>query len=211
MTYNSKVYQILEANTPKYYPENLSYGLKDLSPVINKQTMNFHYNEHYKGYIKKLNELLVNKPKPPIVELIKNIKKYDTGVRDNAGGYYNHSLFWKFITPKGSKFDSNSELGKAIKDEFDSFNGFKNKFIETGKSQFGSGWVWLVKKNNKLEVLSTPNQDNPLMGNNGRPILGCDVWEHAYYLMNGPDRSQWLSNFFSVIHWNHCNTLYISD
>lgn len=211
MNYEQKIYQLLEANTARYYPEKLSYSLKDLSPIINRQTMNFHYNVHYKGYIKKLNQLLGNKPKPPIVELIRNVKKYDKQVRDNAGGYYNHSLFWKFITPKGSKFDSKSELGKAIKDEFGSFNNFKNEFIEAGKSQFGSGWVWLVKKDNKLQVISTPNQDNPLMENKGRPILGCDVWEHAYYLMTGPDRAQWLSNFFSIVHWNHCNTLYISD
>ena len=211
MSYESKVYQLLEANTAKYYAEKLSYGLKDLAPVINRQTMNFHYNVHYKGYIKKLNEALGNKPKPPIVELIKNIKKYDDKVRDNAGGYYNHSLFWKYMHPGGAPFEGKSELGKAIKSTFGSFNNFRNEFIESGKSQFGSGWVWLVKKDNKLEVVHTPNQDNPLMSNAGKPILGCDVWEHAYYLMNGPERGEWINNFFKIVHWNHCNTIFISD
>jgi len=207
MNYEYKIQELLEANTSKYYMDKLGYAFKDLEPHISKQTMKFHYDVHYRNFTKGLNEALGNRPKPPIQVLLKNIKSYDAKVNHNGGGYYNHSLYWKFMTPGGSNLSTKMELGRAIKSTFGSFSNFRKEFVDKGTSIYGSGWVWLVKKKDKLEVLTTPNQDNPLMYDLGTPILGIDVWEHAYYKKYGPDREKYIKNFLKVVNWDYCNQL----
>jgi Fe-Mn family superoxide dismutase len=188
-----------------YKPIKLPYSLSALEPVVNRQTTDFHYNDHYKGYVKKLNAAMSNKRKPALVELVKGISKYNDHIKDNAGGAYNHQLFFNMMTPGGSSF--NGEIKDKIVKRFGTFNKFKKEFIENAKGQFGSGWGWLVEKDDRLDLVRTPNQDNPLMFNLGKPVLGVDVWEHSYYLMYGPKRAEWLENYFEIVNWDFCNAL----
>ena len=188
-----------------YKPINLPYKLSALEPVVNKQTTDFHFNKHYKGYVKKLNAAMGGRRKIPLVELVKNINDYSDKVRDNAGGAYNHQLFFNMMKPGGSDFSG--EIADRIKRRFGTYARFKKEFIDNAASQFGSGWGWLVEKDGKLNLAKTPNQDNPLMHGMGKPILGVDVWEHSYYLMYGPDRKEWLSKFFDIVNWDFCSAL----
>ena len=204
MSFLSEVNLILEKVGP-YKPINLPYKLNALEPVVNKQTTDFHFNKHYKGYVKKLNAAMGGRRKIPLVELIKSIDNYNDKVRDNAGGAYNHQLFFNMMKPGGSDF--NGEIADRIKKRFGTYAKFKKEFIDNAASQFGSGWGWLVEKDGKLDLAKTPNQDNPLMHNMGKPILGVDVWEHSYYLMYGPDRKEWLSKFFDIVNWDFCSAL----
>jgi len=204
MSFLSEVNLILEKVGP-YKPINLPYKLNALEPVVNKQTTDFHFNKHYKGYVKKLNAAMGARRKIPLVELVKNIDNYNDKVRDNAGGAYNHQLFFNMMKPGGSDF--NGEIADRIKNRFGTYAKFKKEFIDNAASQFGSGWGWLVEKDGKLDLVKTPNQDNPLMHNMGKPILGVDVWEHSYYLMYGPDRKEWLSKFFDIVNWDFCSAL----
>jgi Fe-Mn family superoxide dismutase len=204
MSFLEEVNLILEKVGP-YKPINLPYKLNALEPVVNKQTTDFHFNKHYKGYVKKLNAAMGSRRKIPLVELVKNINKYNDKVRDNAGGAYNHQLFFNMMKPGGSDF--NGEIADRIKKRFDTYAKFKKEFIENAASQFGSGWGWLVEKNGRLDLAKTPNQDNPLMHGMGKPVLGVDVWEHSYYLMYGPDRKEWLSKFFDIVNWDFCSAL----
>ena len=204
MSFLEEVNLILEKVGP-YKPINLPYKLNALEPVVNKQTTDFHFNKHYKGYVKKLNAAMGSRRKIPLVELVKNINKYNDKVRDNAGGAYNHQLFFNMMKPGGSDF--NGEIADRIKKRFGTYAKFKKEFIENAASQFGSGWGWLVEKNGRLDLAKTPNQDNPLMHGMGKPVLGVDVWEHSYYLMYGPDRKEWLSKFFDIINWDFCSAL----
>lgn len=204
MSFLNKIDLLLE-QVNSYKPINLPYSLKGLEPVINKQTTDFHYNKHYKGYVKKLNSAMINRRKPPLVELVKNIKSYNDHIRDNAGGAYNHQLFFNMMKPGGSKFQG--EIKDRIVKRFGSYGKFKKEFVDNAASQFGSGWGWLVEKDGKLHLVKTPNQDNPLMSNLGNPVLGVDVWEHSYYLMYGPDRKEWLSKFFDIVNWDFCSAL----
>jgi|TARA_R100000030_G_scaffold74579_1_gene57754 Fe-Mn family superoxide dismutase len=204
MSFLEEVNLILEKVGP-YKPINLPYKLNALEPVVNKQTTDFHFNKHYKGYVKKLNAAMGSRRKIPLVELVKNINKYNDKVRDNAGGAYNHQLFFNMMKPGGSDF--NGEIADRIKKRFGTYAKFKKEFIENAASQFGSGWGWLVEKNGRLDLAKTPNQDNPLMHGMGKPVLGVDVWEHSYYLMYGPDRKEWLSKFFDIVNWDFCSAL----
>ena len=204
MSFLEEVNLILEKVGP-YKPINLPYKLNALEPVVNKQTTDFHFNKHYKGYVKKLNAAMGSRRKIPLVELVKNINKYNDKVRDNAGGAYNHQLFFNMMKPGGSDF--NGEIADRIKKRFGTYAKFKKEFIENAVSQFGSGWGWLVEKNGRLDLAKTPNQDNPLMHGMGKPVLGVDVWEHSYYLMYGPDRKEWLSKFFEIVNWDFCSAL----
>lgn len=197
---------VLEGSDLAYKPVPLPYKFNDLEPFIDEETMSLHYNKHYKGYIKKLNNEISGST--PIVQVIENIKKYSDKVRNNAGGYYNHTLFWSYMTPRATS--PSDELVKAISSKFTSLKNFREKFIESALSLFGSGWCWVVKKNNKLELVHTSNQDNPLMTRQGKPILGIDVWEHAYYKKYGPDRERYIENFFKVINWNNVSNNFIS-
>jgi len=204
MSFLEEVNLILEKVGP-YKPINLPYKLNALEPVVNKQTTDFHFNKHYKGYVKKLNAAMGVRRKIPLVELVKNINKYNDKVRDNAGGAYNHQLFFNMMKPGGSDF--NGEIADRIKKRFGTYAKFKKEFIDNAASQFGSGWGWLVEKDGRLDLAKTPNQDNPLMHGMGKPVLGVDVWEHSYYLMYGPDRKEWLSKFFDIVNWDFCSAL----
>ncbi|WP_316816851.1 superoxide dismutase [Pedobacter nyackensis] len=185
----------------------LPYATDALEPHIDKQTMEIHHGKHHQAYVTNLNKALEGKPEASqsIEEIVKNISKFPAAVRNNGGGHYNHSLFWEVIGPnKGG--EPTGELADAINAAFGSFADFKTKFAEAGATRFGSGWAWLsVGADKKLVVSSTPNQDNPLMDVaevKGTPILGMDVWEHAYYLKYQNRRPDYIAAFWSVVNWD---------
>ena len=166
--------------------EKLPYSYSSLKQFIDSETMEYHYNKHYKGYVDKLNSALSKKNYGDLEleEIVQSISRFSNPIRNNAGGAFNHALFWKMLTPK--KQTPTGEIVPRIKKDFNTFQKFKIKFEEVAKERFGSGWVWLVlTKKNTLKIMSTPNQDNPLMNvikDGGYPLLGLDLWEHAYYL-----------------------------
>ena len=191
--------------------EKLPYAFSSLKNFIDAETMDFHYNKHYKGYVKKLNDALSKKEYGDVEleDIIKKINKYNKTIRNNAGGAFNHALFWKMLSPKEQTCDG--PILKKITKSFGSFKEFKTKFETVAKNRFGSGWVWLVlTKRGTLKVLSTPNQDNPLMNiitNGGYPLLGLDLWEHAYYLKYRNKRDEYISNFWKCVNWEFVNEL----
>lgn len=166
--------------------------------------MDFHYNKHYKGYINKLNEL-ITKP-TPLADLVKNAKQLDDKVRFNAGGAYNHLIFFNTIKKNTKPSDLCMDL---IETFFKSQQKFETEFSEKALSIMGSGWCWLVIKKGKAEIVTTANQDNPLMFNQGTPLFGIDMWEHAYYEFLGPNKQKWVNNFFKIINWDAINQLLI--
>lgn len=191
---------------------NLPYDFNALEPYIDAQTMEIHHDKHHGGYTKKLNAALEKEGvnSDSIEDILNNVSKYSVGVRNNGGGYYNHNLFWEIMSPNGGG-EPTDEIGEAIKATFGSFDAFKDEFAQAAAGRFGSGWAWLVKDNGKLKIGSTPNQDNPLMDISefkGEPILGLDVWEHAYYLKYQNRRPEYIDAFFNVINWNKVNELY---
>jgi len=193
-----------------YQPIPLPYSYSALEPYIDEKTMYVHFNEHYLGYIKKLNALLP--AGPPINKLISDISNYSTDVRNNAGGYFNHSLFWNMLRPyKPFAINEPPPLVKnIINRDFGSFNNFKNEIIETAKKRFGSGWVWWIQyPNGKTAIVQTPYQDNPMMYSDVKILLGIDVWEHAYYLKYQAKRENYVNNIFNVINWNYPNRILI--
>jgi len=191
----------------------LAYATDALEPHIDKMTMEIHHGKHHQAYVTNLNKALEGKPEADssIDDIIKNISKFPMAVRNNGGGHYNHSLFWTWLSPSGGGEPSGA-LGTAIASTFGSFADLKTKMSEAGATRFGSGWAWLiVTPDKKLAVTSTPNQDNPLMDIaevKGTPILGIDVWEHAYYLKYQNRRPDYLAAIWSVINWNHVAELY---
>lgn len=193
----------------------LNYAFNALEPHIDAKTMEIHHGKHHQAYVTNLNNAIANTDteKLSIVEICKTISKYPMAVRNNGGGHYNHSLFWEIMSPNGGGIPSN-EVGKAIEAELGGFENFKKDFTNAGATRFGSGWAWLsVKEDGKLCVCSTPNQDNPLMDIadcKGTPILGMDVWEHAYYLNYQNRRPDYMNAFFNVINWNKVNELYLA-
>jgi superoxide dismutase, Fe-Mn family len=185
----------------------LPYATDALEPHIDKLTMEIHHGKHHQAYVTNLNKALEGKAEASqsIEEIVKNISKFPVAVRNNGGGHYNHSLFWEVIAPnKGG--EPTGELAEAIKSAFGSFADFKTKFADAGATRFGSGWAWLsVGADGKLVVSSTPNQDNPLMDVaevKGTPILGMDVWEHAYYLKYQNKRPDYIAAFWNVVNWD---------
>ncbi len=183
----------------------LPYASNALEPNIDKATMEIHHGKHHAAYVTNLNKALEGKDdSASIEEICKNISNYPTAVRNNGGGHFNHSLFWTVMAPDGGGNPS-GELASAIDAAFGSYDGFKEKFAAAGATRFGSGWAWLiVGADGKLAVTSTPNQDNPLMDVaevKGTPILGVDVWEHAYYLNYQNRRPDYLTAFFNTINW----------
>jgi Fe-Mn family superoxide dismutase len=183
--------------------QQLPYDYKALEPVIDAQTMELHYSKHAAAYAKNLNEAAVAEKidtGKPLEDALANVSRYSPKVRNNGGGHYNHELFWKCMSPKGS-----GNLLSAIEKEFGSFEAFKAKFSDAGKNRFGSGWAWLLMdKSKKLSVASTPNQDNPLMDVSevkGYPLLGLDVWEHAYYLKYQNKRPDYIEAWWKVVNW----------
>jgi Fe-Mn family superoxide dismutase len=191
--------------------EKLPYAYSAVDRFINKETMDVHYNKHYKGYVDKLNKAISKRRggDKELEEIIKDISKYNKKIRDNAGGAFNHALFWKMLSPEQQK--CSGDIYDKITIDFGSYRKFKSKFEEVAKKRFGSGWVWLVlDKNNKLKVISTPNQDNPLMDvvkGGGYPLLGLDLWEHAYYLKYLNKRDDYIKNFWTVVNWKFVNKL----
>jgi len=191
----------------------LSYATDALEPHIDKLTMEIHHGKHHQAYVTNLNKALEGKPEADssIEDIIKNISKFAPAVRNNGGGHYNHSLFWTLLSPNGGG-EPTGALAAAITSTFGSIADLKTKVNEAGATRFGSGWAWLiVTADKKLAVTSTPNQDNPLMDIaevKGTPILGIDVWEHAYYLKYQNRRPDYLAGIWSVINWAHVAELY---
>jgi len=191
----------------------LGYAYDALEPHIDARTMEIHHSKHHNGYTTKLNDAIqgTNLQGKSIEDILTNLDMSNSAVRNNGGGFYNHSLFWTVMNPEG-KGRLSGELKDAIEAEFGSFENFKDAFSKAAATQFGSGWAWLcVHKGGKVEVCSTPNQDNPLMPGvscEGTPILGLDVWEHAYYLNYQNRRPDYIEAFFNVINWNEVERRY---
>jgi superoxide dismutase, Fe-Mn family len=192
---------------------DLPYAHDALEPYIDWRTMEIHHGKHHAGYTSKLNDAIsgTDLEGKSIEDILKGLDMSNSAVRNNGGGYYNHSLFWEIMSPKGGG-EPKGDIASAIKDAFGSYDKFKEKFAAAATGQFGSGWAWLcAQKGGKVEVCSTPNQDNPLMpkvGSGGTPILGIDVWEHAYYLNYQNRRPDYVDNFFKVINWDEVNKRY---
>lgn len=196
----------------------LPYDYNALEPYIDEATMKLHHDVHHQTYVNNLNNALDGNAKyatQSIEELIAQVSRLPenikTAVRNNGGGHYNHSLFWKVLTPS-SKSKFGGQIEPAIKKQFGSFDNFKAAFEKAATSRFGSGWVWLiVKENGTLEIVSTPNQDNPLMDlaeTKGTPVLAIDVWEHAYYLKYQSKRADYAKAFWNIVNWDEVNKLY---
>jgi superoxide dismutase, Fe-Mn family len=184
----------------------LGYEYSALEPHIDARTMEIHHTKHHQGYTDKLNDAVKGSDLEgkSIEEILKNVSNQSAAVRNNGGGYYNHNLYWKILAPGGAS-KPEGELSDALKESFGSVEKFRDAFVQAALTQFGSGWAWLVLQNNKLVVSSTPNQDNPLMDVadvQGTPILGVDVWEHAYYLKYQNKRADYLDAFWSLINWD---------
>jgi superoxide dismutase, Fe-Mn family len=184
----------------------LPYAHNALEPNIDTATMEIHHGKHHAAYVNNLNAAIAgteNEGKS-LEDLMANISKLPAAVRNNGGGHFNHSLFWTIMSPNGGG-EPTGDLAAAINSTFGSFAAFKEEFAKAGATRFGSGWAWLCVENGKLKVCSTPNQDNPLMDVvtdcNGTPILGLDVWEHAYYLNYQNRRPDYISAFWNVVDW----------
>lgn len=197
----------------------LPYGYDALEPHIDAMTMEIHYGKHHAAYIKNLNTAIEGKEdlaSKSIEDLVGNLTKIEdkalqTTVRNNGGGHWNHTFFWDTLAPADKTGKASGDLAKAIDDAFGSMDEFKKVFGEAAGKRFGSGWAWLIKKDGKLAVTSTPNQDNPLMsgivadGELGTPILGLDVWEHAYYLHYQNRRPDYVAAWWNVVNWDRAS------
>lgn len=194
----------------------LPYAYDALEPHIDAKTMEIHHTKHHNGYTTKLNDAIegTKLAGKSIEEILKGLDMSNGAVRNNGGGFYNHSLFWTILSPNGGGKPS-GDIAKAIDSAFGSFDGFKEKFTSAAGTRFGSGWAWLcVHKGGKVEICSTPNQDNTLMpevGCGGHPILGLDVWEHAYYLNYQNKRPDYIEAFFNIINWDEVSKLYAKN
>jgi Fe-Mn family superoxide dismutase len=190
----------------------LPYPKEALEPYIDTQTMEIHHDKHHGAYVTNVNKAIAGKvdlEKKSVEDLISNLDAVPPDirgvVRNNGGGHANHSMFWKLLAPKAGGQPS-GKLADDIQSTFGSFDSFKEKFEAAGMGRFGSGWAWLVVNKGRLEIVSTANQDNPLMGKamsgvEGHPVLGCDVWEHAYYLKYQNRRADYLKAFWNVVNW----------
>jgi Fe-Mn family superoxide dismutase len=201
--------------TPVFELPMLEYAYDEIEPFIDAQTMEIHHSKHHQGYVNKLNKAISGTPLVQLTlhEILENVSEYSSAVRNNAGGHYNHSMFWRILTPVKNTKPSH-DLLEAINRDFGSLDNLKTQLNEAASKHFGSGWAWLsVDSNNKLFVSSTPNQDNPIMDiveEKGSPILGIDVWEHAYYLKYQNKRGDYLSAIWNVINWNEVSDNYKS-
>jgi Fe-Mn family superoxide dismutase len=185
----------------------LNYNLDALEPHIDARTMEIHHGKHHQAYVTNLNNAIAgtDAENASIEDICKNISKYPMAVRNNGGGHYNHSMFWTIISPNGGG-QPKGTLAEAINKTFGNFEDFKTKFNAAATTRFGSGWAWLIKNaNGDLEICSTPNQDNPLMDVaevKGFPIIGLDVWEHAYYLHYQNRRPDYINAWWNVVNWD---------
>jgi Fe-Mn family superoxide dismutase len=189
----------------KFNLPELPYSYDALEPYIDAQTMEIHFTKHHAGYVNNLNNAVAGSDLEgkSLEELLPNISSLPVAVRNNGGGHFNHSLFWS-IMGKGKGGNPSGKLGDDINATFGSFDNFKTEFSKAAATRFGSGWAWLLVKDGKLVISSTPNQDNPLMDVaevKGTPVLGLDVWEHAYYLKYQNRRPEYIENFFNVVNW----------
>jgi Fe-Mn family superoxide dismutase len=187
---------------------DLPYSYDALEPYIDSRTMEIHHSKHHAAYTNNLNNLLAAAEAEnfPIEVILSKISTYPVGVRNNGGGFFNHNLFWSFMSPNGGG-KPEGDLLRVIERDFDSFEAFKEKFSTAAATRFGSGWAWLVKSEGKLVITSTANQDNPLMDIaevKGTPILALDVWEHAYYLNYQNRRPDYINAFWNVVNWREC-------
>jgi Fe-Mn family superoxide dismutase len=213
LTEKQSIEETLLLEMKKIGIDKLPYSYSSLQRFIDSKTMNVHYNKHYKGYVDKLNKSIKDKKGDmDLEEIIRSISKFDDKVRNNAGGAFNHALFWKMLSPK--KQLPKGEILKKITKDFGNIKKMKDEFNEVAKDRFGSGWAWLyLGKDGKLKIMSTPNQDNPLMNvikNGGYPLLGLDVWEHAYYLKYQNKRDEYIKKFWDAVNWEFVEELYLS-
>lgn len=192
--------------TMTYTLPDLPYAYDALAPTIDEETMHLHHDKHHAGYVTKTNAALENHPELAELSIEELMKKLDsvpedikTAVRNNGGGHANHSLFWEILSPNGGG-EPTGDLADAIKETFGDFESFKEKFNATATGRFGSGWAWLVVSDGKLEVMDTLNQDSPYSVGK-TPILGLDVWEHAYYLNYQNQRPEYVKAFWNVVNW----------
>lgn len=199
-----------------FQQEPLPYNYNALNEAIDGTTMEIHYTKHAAGYAANLQDAARNENvnmNEPLENVLRKISKYSTKMRNNGGGHYNHAMFWKCMSPNGGGKPT-GKLATAIDDSFGSFDTFKTQFTDAGKNRFGSGWAWLFLDNDKkLRIGSTPNQDNPLMDVSeikGFPLLGLDVWEHAYYLRYQNKRPDYINNWWKVVNWDYLQDRYQS-
>jgi Fe-Mn family superoxide dismutase len=191
----------------------LPYAYDALEPYIDEQTMRLHHTKHHQGYLDKFVKAIENTAieNTPMEEIFAQVSAHGAAVRNNGGGFYNHDLFWRIMTPQGQKQPSGN-LMDAIGKSFGDFETFKSQFATAAATRFGSGWAWLVKKENgELVITSTPNQDNPLMDVadvKGQPILGLDVWEHAYYLKYQNRRPEYIDAFWNIVNWDEVHRMF---
>ncbi len=186
----------------------LPYGYDALEPYIDKETMELHHDKHHAGYTNKLNAAIEGSEleNKSIEELLKNVSKHPVAVRNHGGGFFNHSIYWEIMSPNGGG-EPSGELAEAIKRDFGSFDNFKDEFSKAAAGRFGSGWAWLyIDNNDKLNICSTPNQDNPIMDvadcQAKKLLMGLDVWEHAYYLKYRNKRADYIQAFWNVVNWD---------
>lgn len=200
---------------PAFVLDALPYAFDALAPVIDAETMELHWGRHHRAYVDNLNKAVAADPALAglsLEQILQRVSTLPKTVRDNGGGHWNHRFFWSLMAPEGKRGAPSAALLAAINRDFGSLDKFKASFQQAGASQFGSGWAWLiVAADGKLVVTSTPNQDNPLMDLapvKGQPILGNDVWEHAYYLSYRNRRGEYLAKWWDVVNWGHVNELY---
>ena len=201
----------------KYELPEIPYEYDGLEPHIDAKTMEIHHSKHHQGYVDKLNSALEKHPEiadTPLEDLLANLDSVPEDIRDavrnNGGGHFNHSLFWTVMSPLrvGGGGEPGNDIGKAIEDKFEEFDKFKEEFATAATGQFGSGWAWLVLNNSKeLEIYSTPNQDNPIMKGDV-PLLGLDMWEHAFYLKWGPQKAEYIKAWWNTVNWEQVGMNY---
>lgn len=227
-SFNSSVFGENTIISPNYFlPDGdkftlsvLPYGYDALEPHIDKLTMEIHHGKHHQAYVTNLNKALESADNSLLggsytfENIFEKVEKLPAAIRNNAGGHYNHSLFWILMKPNGGG-QPKGKLAAAINASFGSFDEFKKKFTESAMTRFGSGWAWLVYANGKLAITSTPNQDNPLMNlaaieTKGKPVLALDVWEHAYYLKNQNKRADYIASWWNVVNWDTAESLYVA-
>ncbi|MEX0987294.1 MAG: superoxide dismutase [Bacteroidales bacterium] len=209
----SYVASLIPVGDDGFKQKDLPYSFDALEPYIDKQTMELHFGKHHAGYTSKFNAALADEEvaTKDIYEIFANVSMYSSNIRNNGGGYFNHALFWDFMSPDGGGLPE-GELLAAIEEDFGSFKVFQELFSGAAASQFGSGWAWLiVDEEGSLKITSTANQDNPLMDVaevKGTPILNLDVWEHAYYLNYQNKRPEYIKNFWNVVNWKTVEKLF---
>jgi Fe-Mn family superoxide dismutase len=202
----------MEDGGKQYELPELPYAYDALEPHIDEETMFEHHTKHQQKYVDNLNKEFVDTPHliKPLEELFQEIESHNVAIRNNAGGVWNHTFLWDLLSSESTT--PNGKLATSITSEWDSLENFMAEFKDMGLKRFGSGWVWLVLniKTSKLEIITTPNQDNPLMLDSLIPIIGCDLWEHAYYLKHKSNRGAWIDNFFKVLNWNTAASNYMN-